>query len=217
MGRPPLDLSVYLVTDGPLCGDVGVAATVAAAAVGGVTAVQLRAHELTDAETVALGRELVQALAGTRIPLLIDDRVHLVAEIGADGAHVGQSDLPVREARALLGEGGLLGLSVGSLPELASALDEPAGAIDYLGVGPIWAQSTKADAAAPIGLASLGDLVAASPWPIVAIGGIDVTRVGAVRAAGADGVAVVSAICGQPDVTSAAIALVDAWKGGNVR
>jgi thiamine-phosphate pyrophosphorylase len=214
MARAPLDLAVYLVTDGMLCGDVGVAATVAAAAAGGVTAVQLRAHELTDAETVVLGRELVRALAGTRIPLLIDDRVQLVAEIGADGAHVGQSDLPVREARALLGDDGLLGLSVGSLSELARALDEPAGAIDYLGVGPVWAQSTKADAAAPIGLASLGDVIAVSPWPIVAIGGIDVTRAGAVRAAGAHGVAVVSAICGQTDVTAATIALAEAWNGG---
>jgi thiamine-phosphate pyrophosphorylase len=83
--------------------------------------------------------------------------------------------------------------------------------VDYLGVGPVWAQTTKPDAVAPIGLGRLRELVEASPWECVAIGGIDAARVEAVRASGAAGVAVVSAICGQPDIGAATRELRAAW------
>ncbi|MFH5824498.1 thiamine phosphate synthase [Georgenia sp. AZ-5] len=96
--RPRLDLSLYLVTDTALCGEAGVPATVAAAVAAGVTTVQLRDPAATDAELVALGRAVRAALAGTGVPLLINDRADLVEAIGADGAHVGQGDMDVREA-----------------------------------------------------------------------------------------------------------------------
>jgi len=216
LNRPPLDLSLYLVTDTALCGRFGVAATVAEAARAGVTAVQLRDPLADDAEFVALGRAVAARLRGSGLPLIVNDRVHLVAEIGAQGAHIGQSDLDVDAARSLLGAAAYLGLSAQTLEHVLAARQHAPASLDYLGIGPVWAQTTKADAAAPGGLDRLAALVAASPWPCVAIGGIDAGRMAAVRSSGAAGAAVVSAICGQPDVTAATDALLQAWQGSGV-
>ncbi|HEY0560237.1 MAG: thiamine-phosphate pyrophosphorylase [Mycobacterium sp.] len=205
MPRPPLDLTLYLVTDTTLCGALGVPATVAAAARAGVTAVQLRDPAAPDTELVALGRAVAAELAGTGIPLLVNDRVHLVGPIGAAGAHVGQGDLDPATARALLGPDALLGLSAQTVDHVAAA--RAAGwDLDYLGVGPVWPQTTKRDAATPGGLAVLREIVAASPWPCVAIGGIDADRATLVARQGAAGVAVVSAVCGGPDAGAVAAA-----------
>jgi thiamine-phosphate pyrophosphorylase len=209
MGKP--DLSLYLVTDTVLCGECGVAATVAGAVAAGVTTVQLRDPLAGDIEFVTLGRAVAAALIGTGVPLIVNDRVHLVAAIGADGAHVGQGDLGPRDARELLGPDALLGLSVQTPDHVAAARGLGPGIIDYLGVGPVWPQATKPDAAEPAGLCRLREIVDASPWPCVAIGGVTADRAPSVRAAGAAGVAVVSAICGQPDVTAATRKLRRAW------
>ncbi|QTE27907.1 thiamine phosphate synthase [Pengzhenrongella sicca] len=211
--RAPLDLSLYLVTDAALCAALGVEATVAAAVGAGVTAVQLRDPQATDDELVRLGRAVRARLAGTGVPLLVNDRVHLVAPIGADGAHVGQGDLDVAQARALLGEDGFLGLSVQTTAHVEAALAHGIDAVDYLGVGPVWATATKPDHAPPGGVDALRRIAAASPWPCVAIGGITAGRLPQLRAAGAAGVAVVSAICGQPDVRAATAALRARWDG----
>ena len=176
MRRPSLDLSVYLVTDTTLCGPKGVPATVAAAARAGVTAVQLRDPAASDDELVALGRAVVVALRGTGVPLLVNDRVHLVDAIGADGAHIGQSDLDPGAAREVLGPRAYLGLSAQTLEHVAAARARGVGTLDYLGVGPVWPQVTKPDAAEPGGVERLREIGAASPWPCVAIGGIDVER-----------------------------------------
>jgi thiamine-phosphate pyrophosphorylase len=210
--RPPLDLRLYLVTDPVLSGDLGVAGTVAAAARAGVTAVQLRDPGASDDAFVATGRQLAAVLAGTGIPLLVNDRVHLVAAIGADGAHVGQGDLDAVAARRLLGPGAYLGLSVQTPEHVAAALQQPDADLDYLGVGPVWGQQTKPDAAPPGGPQVLAEIVRLSPWPCVAIGGIDGDRVAQVRRSGAAGVAVVSAICGRPDVAAATRALLARWE-----
>ena len=215
MRRPSLDLSVYLVTDTTLCGPKGVPATVAAAARAGVTAVQLRDPAASDDELVALGRAVVVALRGTGVPLLVNDRVHLVDAIGADGAHIGQSDVDMVAAREVLGPRAYLGLSAQTLEHVAAARARGVGTLDYLGVGPVWPQVTKPDAAEPGGVGRLREIGAASPWPCVAIGGIDVERATIVRGTGVAGVAVVSAICGQPDVAAAARALRAAWDGAS--
>ena len=206
-----VDLSLYLVTDTVLCGTLGVAATVAAAVAAGVTVVQVRDPLASDDEFVRLGRSVAAVLAGTGVPLIVNDRVHLVAAIGADGAHIGQGDLDPVSARQLLGHHALLGLSVqtGAHVEAAAAL--PPGTVDHLGVGPVWWQATKPDAADPGGLQTLAAIVARSPVPCVAIGGIDAARAALVRPTGAVGVAVVSAICGQPDPAAAARRIRDAW------
>jgi thiamine-phosphate pyrophosphorylase len=211
-GRAPLDLSLYLVTDTRMCGSRGVAATVGAAVAAGVSVVQLRDPDATDEEFVALGRAVVAEVRG-RVPVLVDDRVQLVEAVGADGAHVGQSDLPPLDARRLLGPAAYLGLSVQTLGQLENARRLPPGVVDYLGVGPVWAQTTKPDAAEPCGVGGLAAIVEASPWPCVAIGGIGIERAAAVRATGAAGIAVVSAICGRPEAGAAARALRSAWEG----
>jgi len=211
MARPPLDLSLYLVTDTGLCGTRGVRQTVEDALAGGVTIVQLRDPTCSDADFVALGLVLVKALSGTGVPLLVNDRVHLVTEIGADGAHIGQHDLDVPAARRSLGSAAYLGLSVQTSEQLAAAQQNDPAWLDYLGVGPVWAQSTKRDAAPPCGLDTLAEIAASSSWPCVAIGGIGLGRVASIRRSGAAGVAVVSAICGQPDPAEAARQIRHEW------
>lgn len=211
MGRPPLDLSLYLVTDTALCGQFGVTATVSAAVGAGVTLVQLRDVDTTDDELVRLGRAVMTVLRDTGVPLIVNDRAHLVDAIGAHGAHLGQSDLEIGQARALLGPAAYLGLSVQTLEHVALARGHGVDALDYLGVGPVWGTATKADAAEPGGLELLGQITSGSPWPCVAIGGIDLERLPMVRRAGAAGAALVSAICGQPDVAETTRRLLAAW------
>lgn len=206
-----LDLTLYLVTDAALTRATGLARTVEAAVAGGVTVVQLRDPDADDAAFLAAGRSLAVVLAGTGVPLVVDDRVHLVTAIGAQGAHVGQTDLDPASARSLLGPDPLLGLSVQTPEHVRTAQNLPPGTIDYLGVGPVWPQATKLDAAAPIGVEGLARCIAAAILPAVAIGGVDASRAAAVRTAGAAGVAVVSAICGRPDPEAAARALRRAW------
>lgn len=207
-----VDVTLYLVTDTAMCGELGVPATVRAAVAAGVTAVQLRDPMASDTELVALGRGVVAVLAGTGVPLLVNDRVDLVDAIGAHGAHVGQDDLDVAAARTLLGPGAHLGLSVQTVDQVERAHRAGGGFIDYLGVGPVWPQFTKPDAAAAVGLNGLAEIVDVSPWPCVAIGGVDADRVADVRRHGAAGIAVVSAICGQPDPAAAARRLRQAWQ-----
>jgi len=215
VSRAPLDLSLYLVTDTAMCGPLGVPATVAAAVAAGVTCVQLRDPAADDDDFVAQGRLVRAALADTGVALLINDRVHLVAAIGADGAHVGQGDLDLAGCRAILGDDAYLGLSVQDPAHVAAALEHGVGAVDYLGVGPVWGTASKPDHAPPGGVERLRAVRALSPWPCVAIGGIGIDRVEQVRASGVAGIAVISAICGQGDVGAATAGLRRAWDGND--
>ncbi|WP_136247130.1 thiamine phosphate synthase [Halomonas borealis] len=196
-----LDLSLYLVTDPELCAAHGMEQTVLAAVRGGVSIVQLRDKHASDAELVPLARRLKSALAGSGVPLIINDRLEVALASQADGLHIGQDDGEVADARAALGPHALLGLSVQTHEQLAR-LD--AERLDYLGLGPVFATPTKRDHAAPLGFDGLAELAAASPLPTVAIGGLTAEHVEAVRLAGANGLAVVSAICAAPDPQAAA-------------
>lgn len=195
-----LDLSVYLVTDPLLCAGRELVETALAAVRGGATVVQLRDKTAPDELLIQQGRALKQAMAGSGALLIVNDRVEVAAAIGADGIHIGQSDGSPAAARALLGPDAIVGLSVQTV-EQAAALD-PA-VIDYAGVGPVFATPTKPDHAHPIGFAGLARVCAASPVPSVAIGGLRAEHVEDVFAAGADGVAVVSAICAASDPEAA--------------
>lgn len=208
----PLDLSLYLVTDTAMSAARGLAETVRLAVDGGVTVVQLRDHHATDDELVALGRELVEVLRPSGIPLLVDDRVHLVESIGAQGVHVGQRDMPPVEARAILGPDAWIGLSAGTDEQVRAAADLPAGTVDYLGVGPVWATATKADHGPTLGPEGLRVLTAIASLPTVAIGGIDAARVPQLAGCGTHGIAVVSAICAAADPASAARELRRVWE-----
>lgn len=202
-----LDLSVYLVTDPMQCRLLGVLETVAAALKGGVTAVQLRDKHADDVELVALGRALRERMSGSGVPLIVNDRVEVAVAIGADGVHVGQSDAEALEARERLGPQAILGLSVQTV-EHARAVDPCL--VDYVGVGPVFATTTKPDHATPLGFDGLAKVCAASPVPAVAIGGLGADHLGAVLTAGAVGAALVSAICSAPDPERAARALAEA-------
>lgn len=196
-----LDLSLYLVTDPSLCAGHGLEKTVVAAVRGGATVIQLRDKHADDGELIDQARRLKAALAGSGVPLIINDRLTVAVESGADGLHIGQDDGEVAAARAALGEQAILGLSVQTLEQMARLDVER---LDYLGLGPVFATPSKHDHAAPLGFEGLASLVAASPLPSVAIGGLKAEHAAAVRQAGAQGLAVISAICGMPDPEAAA-------------
>ncbi|MEP9354504.1 thiamine phosphate synthase [Xanthobacter sp. KR7-65] len=198
------DLTLYLVTDPRLVAARGLVATVAAAVKGGATLVQLRDPEAHGRALVEQARALKALLKPLGIPLIVNDRVDVAVAADADGVHLGQDDMAPADARALLGPDRILGLSVGTPAEFAAS--DLAG-VDYLGVGPVTATGTKADAGAAIGTAGLAAVRALTRLPIVGIGGIDRALAADVIRAGADGVAVVSAICAAPDPEDAARAL----------
>ncbi len=208
-----VDPAVYLVTDTALCGGpAGVVDTVRRAVAGGVTAVQVRDPLATTRDLAALSAAVLDALAGSRVPLIVNDRVDVALAVGADGVHVGQRDLDPVAARRLIGPALHLGLSISTMPELQAALDLPAGTVDLFGVGPVRETPSKTDAAPALGFAGLTRICTASTVPCVAIGGIGVTDAAAVKGSGALGLAVISAICGREDPQAAARALVTAWR-----
>ena len=162
---------------------------------------QLREKDATTRAFIDEARALKAALAPFGAPLAINDRLDVALAVDADGLHVGQDDLPVADARRLLGPGKFIGLSITALDQ---ALRPDAAAADYLGVGPIYAQQTKSDAAAPLGIDGLRRLRGLTGKPIVAIGGLTPDNSAPVLAAGADGLAVVSAIVAATDPEAAA-------------
>lgn len=194
-------LRLYLVTDPVLCPGPTLVAQVRAAVAGGVTMVQIRDKDATRADRVGQARAVIDALAGTGVPVIVNDDLEAAIAAGADGAHIGQGDGSVAVARARLGPGKILGLSCESVDLVRAARGT---GVDYLGLGPVFATTTKTDHKTPIGFAGLARMVAASDVPVVAIGGLGAAHVASVRAAGADGLAVVSAICGRPDPEAAA-------------
>jgi thiamine-phosphate pyrophosphorylase len=169
--------------------------------------VQLREKTASTRAFIEEARALKRLLAPMRVPLLVNDRIDVALAAGADGAHVGQHDMPVAFVRQLLGPAAIIGLSI---TELGEVRGEDVELADYLGVGPVFAQSTKLDATPPLGLDGLAKVRRATSKPIVAIGGVSAVNAGAVRSAGADGIAVVSAIMGAEDPMAAAAALVSA-------
>ncbi|MBY3095466.1 thiamine phosphate synthase [Rhizobium laguerreae] len=194
------DLSLYLVLDPDLCAGIGMVETARLAVAGGATMVQLRDKHAGTIRMIQTGRALKQALDGTGALLIVNDDVEAAIAIGADGLHIGQEDMDAMRARAMVGPEMILGLSVES-EALANAVDPDL--VDYTGVGPVFATPTKADHKQPIGFDGLARLVKASPVPSVAIGGLKADHVAQVFAAGAMGLAVVSAICGTPDPEAA--------------
>ncbi|MND26537.1 Thiamine-phosphate synthase [compost metagenome] len=200
------DLSLYLVLDPDLCRAIGMVETARLAVLGGATMVQLRDKQATTAEMIATGQQLKAALSGSGVSLIVNDDVEAALAIGADGIHVGQEDMNATEVRKRVGDRLILGLSV-ETEDLARRVD-PA-VVDYVGVGPVFATGTKPDHKQPVGFEGLARIVAASPIPAVAIGGVKVQHVEEIFRAGATGLAVVSAICGSPDPQAATRLIAD--------
>ncbi|HEV8572369.1 MAG TPA: thiamine phosphate synthase [Actinomycetota bacterium] len=197
-----LALDVYVVTSAGRVPGRGHADVALAAASGGADAVQLRAPELSDDDLLAVARELAPYLRTRGVLFVVNDRVGVALQSGAEGVHLGQDDLSDLESA----RGGrlVLGISVES-PDQARVA-EKSGA-DYLGVT-VWATATKPEAR-PVGLEGLRAVVAATALPVVGIGGVDPSNAAQVIGAGATGVAVVSAVGAAPDPVAATRALVE--------
>lgn len=204
-----IDYSLYVVTDSKLCAGAGLVDTVRAAVAGGAGIVQLRDPDADTRDLVAQARALVAVLRPLGVPLIINDRVDVCLAAGADGVHLGQDDMTARDARRLLGEDLLLGLSVGSAEEYEASKSD-LDFVDYVGIGPVASTRSKHDAGAAIGASGFGEVRRLIGKPAVAIGGVGLAHVPDLVASGADGIAVISAVCGQPDPEAAARGLFDA-------
>ncbi len=196
---------IYLVTDQDLCLGRSLAAVVEAAVGAGIACVQLREKALPTRFFLNQALTLKPILAAAGIPLLINDRVDIALAAGADGVHLGQSDMPCETARRLLGPDAVIGLSVETWEDVTAAQDLD---VNYLGVSPIFATPTKIDTKTPWGLEGLTRIRAYSRHPLVAIGGLNTANAPDIIEAGADAVAVVSAICSAKDPFAAARDLV---------
>lgn len=194
-------LKLYLVLDPDLCGGFdGMIKTAKDAAQAGTTIVQLRAPDWKKRRLAACGRELLKVLRPLGVPLIVNDHIDVAVAIGADGVHVGQDDLSPEDCRRQMPDGMILGLSVSNLDE---AKNVDPSLVDYVGIGPVHNTSTKPDAAPAMGFEGLREVVRAVPCASVAIGGIKTNDISEVMKTGTDGIAVVSAICGQPDPSKA--------------
>lgn len=190
------DLSLYLVADQVFCRAAGIEAIVAAAIAGGVTMVQLRGDRSDLRQLLADAQALRAVTARAGVAFVVNDHIDIALAAKADGVHVGQADMPAPFARQLLGKDKIVGLSVTRESELSSV--DPA-LVDYVGLGPVFATQSKADAAPALGLEEFARIRRRLALPVVAIGGIMPHNAAAVMKAGADGIAVVSAICSAAD------------------
>lgn len=208
MARPQVDWSLYLVLDPDLCGGAdGMVETTRQAIAAGVTVVQLRAPEWKKRALVDVGHRLMDVTRG-KIPLIVNDHIDVAMAIGAQGVHVGQKDMDVRDVRRIMGDDVLVGLSISDESEWAAT---PWDLVDVVGVGPIYPTKTKKDAAPVVGLRRLEKWLACRPKPVVAIGGVGVRQTKTLARMGVDGVAVVSAVCGKPNPQRATEAWAKAW------
>jgi thiamine-phosphate pyrophosphorylase len=202
-------LRLYLVTDHALTRGRPLADVVAAAVQGGVTCVQLREKQLNSRDFLAQAFLLKKLLAPYGVPLVINDRIDIALACGAEGVHLGQSDMPVEVARRMLPSDVFIGWSVETPQDVARSTQLP---VDYLGVSPVFATPTKTDTSTPWGLDGLRQVRAATALPLVAIGGIHLGNAQAVLQAGADGLAAVSALCAAECPASSAAAFVKILK-----
>lgn len=194
------DLLLYAVTDSSRLAGMSLAQAVEKAIAGGVTMLQLREKDADPGKFLSLALEIKAVCKSHGVPFIVNDDLEVALACGADGVHVGQSDLEAGRARELLGKDKLLGVSAQTVEQ--ALLAENRGA-DYLGVGAIFSTSTKKDAD-DVSLDTLRDICSAVSIPVVAIGGISAENLDELRGTGIAGVAVVSAIFAQTDPEKAA-------------
>ena len=187
---------LYLVTDRGLCGNRSLEDVAHQALIGGASCIQLREKDVSTRFFVEEARKMKNLTARFRVPLIINDRIDVALASGADGVHIGQDDMPYAEARRIMGPNAIIGLSVETWDDVAEAeaLD-----VNYIGVSPVFATPTKTDTKGNWGLEGLARIKAYSRHPLVAIGGLNASNAEDAVMAGADGIAVVSAICAAPD------------------
>ncbi|OPY29128.1 MAG: Thiamine-phosphate synthase [Methanomassiliicoccales archaeon PtaU1.Bin030] len=194
-------MELYIVTDRKASRGRDHMSMVRAALDGGADVIQLRDKDLSGRDLYALAREMASLVHASRARFIVNDRLDIALAAGADGVHLGQYDLPVAAARSLSPPSFIIGVSVGSVEEALAA--ERDGA-DYVALSPVFSTPTKDDAGPGHGLEVLREIKAAVKLPVIAIGGVNAGNVTEVVAAGADGVAVISAVLGADDVEAAA-------------
>ena len=192
---------LYLVTDEKLCLGRTVEEVVEQAVSGGVTAVQLREKYLSTKNFVKRAFQLKKILSKYLVPLIINDRIDIALAVKADGIHVGQNDMPYEFFRKIIPRKMIRGLSVETHEQAAAAEDYE---LDYLSVSPVFLTSTKTELEHEWGIEGLRQLAATTKHKLVAIGGINKFNAAEIIKAGAEGIAVVSAICSAPDPGAAA-------------
>lgn len=190
------DYSIYLVTDDGCLQGRALLDCVREALEGGVTLVQYRAKTASSAEMYNEALQLKALCDSFNVPLIINDRLDIAMAVGAAGVHLGQDDLPCAAARKLLGEDYIIGVSAHNPAEAKAALQSGA---DYLGCGAVFGTATKADVK-KLGTDGLAAICREKGLPVVGIGGVTADNYREVRAAGADGAAIVSGILAQPDI-----------------
>ena len=190
------DYSIYLVTDDGCLQGRALIDCVCEALEGGVTLVQYRAKTASSAEMYAEALQLKALCDSFNVPLIINDRLDIAMAVGAAGVHLGQDDLPCAAARKILGEDYIIGVSAHNPAEAKTALQSGA---DYLGCGAVFGTATKADVK-KLGTEGLTAICREKGLPVVGIGGVTADNYREVRAAGADGAAIVSGILAQPDI-----------------
>jgi thiamine-phosphate pyrophosphorylase len=201
----PVDLRVYAIVDPEHLGGRDIIALAAMLAEGGATLIQLRDKVNETRAMVDEARAIKAVLAPHRIPLLVNDRVDVALAAGADGVHVGQTDMAAADARRLLGKDAIIGLSINT-EALAEAA--PIETIDYVGIGGVYATMSKQQKKSPIGVDGLSRIVGVFQrrkpgFPACAIAGVNAKNAAATIEAGADGVAVISALSLAPDPVQA--------------
>lgn len=201
-----VDIRLYVIVDPAIAQDRDLAELAAQAAAGGATLIQYRDKRVDTSQRVAEARRIRAALAGTGVPLLINDRVDIALAAGADGVHLGQGDMTPADARRLLGAQAIIGRTIKNTADVAALPDEP---VDYACIGGVFATASKHNNAAPVGLDGLRHLrnqirELAPTLPAGAIAGINIRNAADVIRAGADGIAVISAVIAAPDPRKAA-------------
>jgi thiamine-phosphate pyrophosphorylase len=210
------EFGTYLITQESLSAGRTTREVVAAAVEAGIDVVQVREKDRGAREQLRITREVVETTHGTDVTVLVNDRVSVAVAADADGVHLGDDDLPVPEARSQLGADAIVGRSVSSVEGAKAAAD---AGVDYLGVGALYRTSTKDvdDEEAELGLDVVRSVAAAVDVPFVGVGGVTPENAADVVAAGADGVAVVSAITAAEDPTVATRDLTEAVAEGRRR
>lgn len=181
-----------------------------AAVRGGAGSIQLRDKTCSDREFHNAAVAIRRLTAEAGVPFVVNDRVHVAVAVGSDAVHVGQTDMPVETVRRVVGPDMIIGVSAGSIEEALRAKAEGA---DYVGFGPVWSTATKPDASPETGLQILKSVCEDCTAPVVAIGGIGLSRVEAVAKAGAVGAAVVSAVVCAEDMEAATRELCERFRG----
>jgi thiamine-phosphate pyrophosphorylase len=209
--RESFDPTVYLVVDSACCDPHPWPKVVESAARGGVSMVQLRHKSTTDGVLERQVQTLRPILRELKVPLILNDHLELAERLEVDGLHLGQDDETPRRARERLGPRAIIGLSVTHADEIETVDPE---VVDYVGLGPVFETGSKLDAAPAMGVEGFRFIRARLNVPVVAIGGVSIENAASLREAGADGLAVISAICRSPDPRGAAASLKQVMRRG---